>query len=176
MTACVDRDYDLSDLDFDNVAIGDENSEFRIPLATVQVSMDEIAENGVNIEAIFREADIWLPSSEKEVNLPALTGDSDYRDGLIGNTIAEMRQDPEKAGRSGPADLREILRRVRRSDRRRRVRHPARRVHRGFQDGARGSPPTKSKPGSSRSPRTTSKPSTSNRWSTKSGISTSTTR
>ena len=61
MTACVDRDYDLSDLDFDNVAIGDENSEFRIPLATVQVSMDEIAENGVNIEAIFREADIWLP-------------------------------------------------------------------------------------------------------------------
>ena len=96
MTACVDRDYDLSDLDFDNVAIGDENSEFRIPLATVQVSMDEIAENGVNIEAIFREADIWLPSSEKEVNLPALTGDSDYRDGLIGNTIAEMRQDPEK--------------------------------------------------------------------------------
>lgn len=31
MTACVDRDYDLSDLDFDNVAIGDENSEFRIP-------------------------------------------------------------------------------------------------------------------------------------------------
>ena len=33
MTACVDRDYDLSDLDFDNVAIGDENSEFRIPLA-----------------------------------------------------------------------------------------------------------------------------------------------
>ena len=96
MTACVDRDYDLSDLDFDNVAIGDENSEFRIPLATVQVSMDEIAENGVNIEAIFREADIWLPSSEKEVNLPALTGDSDYRDGLIGNTIAEMRQNPEK--------------------------------------------------------------------------------
>ena len=96
MTACVDRDYDLSDLDFDNVAIGDENSEFRIPLATVQVSMDEIAENGVNIEAIFREADIWLPSSEKEVNLPALTGDSDYRDGLIGNTIAEMRLNPEK--------------------------------------------------------------------------------
>ena len=54
------------------------------------------AKNGVNIEAIFREADIWLPSSEKEVNLPALTGDSDYRDGLIGNTIAEMRQNPEK--------------------------------------------------------------------------------
>ena len=43
-----------------------------------------------------KEADIWLPSSEKEVNLPALTGDSDYRDGLIGNTIAEMRQNPEK--------------------------------------------------------------------------------
>ena len=33
MTACVDRDYDLSDLDFDNVAIGDEipNSGFRSP-------------------------------------------------------------------------------------------------------------------------------------------------
>ena len=30
------------------------------------------------------------------MNLPALTGDSDYRDGLIGNTIADMRQNPEK--------------------------------------------------------------------------------
>lgn len=96
MTACVDQDYDLNNLDSDNIAIGDENSEFRIPLATVQVSMDEIAENGVNIEAIFREADIWLPSSEKEVDIPALTGDSDYRDGLIEDMIDEMRRDQEK--------------------------------------------------------------------------------
>ena len=61
-TACVDKDYDLGNIDTDNIAIGDEGSQFRIPLVKVLVSKDEIKNNGGNIEEIFREADIWFPS------------------------------------------------------------------------------------------------------------------
>jgi hypothetical protein len=62
-TACVDKDYDLGNIDTDNIAIGDEGSQFRIPLVKVLVSKDEIKNNGGNIEEIFREADIWFPPS-----------------------------------------------------------------------------------------------------------------
>ena len=41
-TACVDKDYDLGNIDTDNIAIGDEGSQFRIPLVKVLVSKDEI--------------------------------------------------------------------------------------------------------------------------------------
>lgn len=61
-TACVDKDYDLGNIDTDNIAIGDEGSQFRIPLVKVLVSKDEIKNNGGNIEEIFREADSFPPS------------------------------------------------------------------------------------------------------------------
>ena len=48
-TACVDKDYDLGNIDTDNIAIGDEGSQFRIPLVKVLVSKDEIKNNRSNI-------------------------------------------------------------------------------------------------------------------------------
>lgn len=109
------------------------------------------------------------------MNLPALTGDSDYRDGLIGNTIAEMRQNPEKLDGvvrltyekyydefAGAIGIEESG-------------IPLEEYTEAFKTALELSA-DESKPGSSSSPRTTSKPSTSNRWSTKSAISTSTTR
>ena len=62
-TACVDKDYDLGNIDTDNIAIGDEGSQFRIPLVKVLVSKDEIKNNGGNIEEIFREATSGFPPS-----------------------------------------------------------------------------------------------------------------
>ena len=41
-TACVDKDYDLGNIDTDNIAIGDEGSQFRIPLVKVLVSLSLI--------------------------------------------------------------------------------------------------------------------------------------
>lgn len=69
--ACVDKDYDLSDVDTDNIAIGDGKSEFRIPLATIRIKNEEIAGAGQqgDIREMFGNADIWLPTA-----LPATPG------------------------------------------------------------------------------------------------------
>lgn len=96
LTACVDQDYDLTKIDTDQIAIGDKESEFRIPLATVQVSMEEIAQNGTDIRAIFREADIWLPSTAREVDITELTENSAYRNRLIAQTIDELKTSDAK--------------------------------------------------------------------------------
>ena len=62
-TACVDKDYDLRNIDTDNIAIGDEGSQFRIPLVKVLVSKDEIKNNGGNIEEIFPKPTSGFPPS-----------------------------------------------------------------------------------------------------------------
>ena len=61
-SSCIDNAYDLSNVNTDDVTIGDEDSEYRLPLATVYVSMSELNEGGADIKTLFDEADIWLPS------------------------------------------------------------------------------------------------------------------
>lgn len=61
-SSCIDNAYDLSNVNTDDVTIGDEDSEYRLPLATVYVSMSELKEGGADIKTLFDEADIWLPS------------------------------------------------------------------------------------------------------------------
>ena len=36
--SCIDNDYDLSDIDTDDIGIGDENSVFTCPLLTLRGS------------------------------------------------------------------------------------------------------------------------------------------
>ena len=43
-SSCIDNAYDLSNVNTDDVTIGDEDSEYRLPLATVYVSMSELKE------------------------------------------------------------------------------------------------------------------------------------
>ena len=60
-TACIDNDYDLANINTDNIAIGDETSRFEAPLAKVYVSLADINSNDqVRIDQIFNEADTWL--------------------------------------------------------------------------------------------------------------------
>lgn len=99
-TACVDKDYDLGNIDTDNIAIGDEGSQFRIPLAKVLVSKDEIKNNDGDIEKIFREADIWLPSplpgGAKSVDLQLLQTSRNEVDKLLEALTAQMLTDDAK--------------------------------------------------------------------------------
>lgn len=97
-TACVDKDYDLGNIDTDNIAIGDEGSQFRIPLVKVLVSKDEIKNNGGNIEEIFREADIWFPSQLPDGKFVDLVKLQDKDDQTYVNTLLERC-----ARRCGPA-------------------------------------------------------------------------
>lgn len=72
--ACVDKNYDLSNVTTDDIAIGDETSEFKIPLATIRVGMDEITGSAAqgDIREMFEDADTWLPTM--------LPGGADYLD------------------------------------------------------------------------------------------------
>lgn len=103
-TACIDKDYDLENIETDNVTIGGDESEFRIPLASVRVSLNEIASEGNNIQKIFAEADVWLPSqlpgsdsNGAYADLVKLAGNTDgYTDRLLDALIAQMLTDDNK--------------------------------------------------------------------------------
>lgn len=95
-TGCVDDSYDLSDIDTDSVTIGGEE-EFKLPLATVTIKVDELKNNDRDIVDLFGEADIWLPSAEETIEVDRIVaGDDEYIDDLLTALIVEMSTDPEK--------------------------------------------------------------------------------
>lgn len=97
--AC-DSAYDLSKVDTGDITIGGEESEFRIPLATVTVGMKELSEGDVDIKALFDEANIWLPSplpgNAKYVDLQKLQNDSNYTENILKALIDQMLRDALK--------------------------------------------------------------------------------
>lgn len=98
-TACIDKDYDLENIETDNVTIGGDESKFEIPLAKVLVTLADIANGDVNIQELCEKADKWLPSklpgNADYVDLTQLTLHS-YTDGIFDALIAEMRSTPAK--------------------------------------------------------------------------------
>jgi len=89
---CVDKEYDLKDVETDNIAIGDSQSEFRCPLMTIRVSMQEITDNGIDIENVFRETDIWLPTGlpDAYVDIRRLVSDEAYVSTLLDLLVDEL--------------------------------------------------------------------------------------
>ena len=89
---CVDKEYDLKDVETDNIAIGDSQSEFRCPLMTTRVSMQEITDNGIDIENVFRETDIWLPTElpDAYVDIRRLVSDEAYVSTLLDLLVDEL--------------------------------------------------------------------------------------
>ncbi|WP_299100674.1 hypothetical protein [uncultured Alistipes sp.] len=94
--SCADKEYDLSQIETGDIAIGNDDSEFRMPLMTVLVPMSDLSADGKEIQAIFDEADIWLPTAATSVDLVRLDSDPDYRDQLTAGTIAEMHTSDAK--------------------------------------------------------------------------------
>lgn len=104
-TACVDNDYDLRNVDADNITIGDEASTFEAPLARVRITMDDINNNdGTRIDRIFEEADIWLPTRlpDEDANgyyadVQRLLHDAAYVDDeVLPELLAQMTTDAAK--------------------------------------------------------------------------------
>ena len=89
---CVDKEYDLKDVETDNIAIGDSQSEFRCPLMTIRVSMQEITDNGIDIENVFRETDIWLPTElpDAYVDIRRPVSDEAYDSTLLDLLVDEL--------------------------------------------------------------------------------------
>lgn len=106
-TACVDLEYDLSKINTDDIAIGDESSQFEVPLLKVYISMDELTDvDGESIDAVFDEADIWLPSQLPDqdengnyfASLSRLADDNKYVGELLSKLFNQLVSDPERLG------------------------------------------------------------------------------
>lgn len=91
--ACIDRDYDLTTVDADQITLGDE---MRFPLATIRITMQELRQGQIDVEAIFSEVDDWLPAALPDgadyVDIVALNEQGAYLDALLDALIAEMLQ------------------------------------------------------------------------------------
>ena len=102
--ACIDPEYDLSKISTDNIAIGDKDSQFEVPLLKVLVSMDEInGSNGDSIDQLFNEADTWLPDQLLDtdanggyVRIQSLVSDNEYLNELLSRLLDQMANDSEK--------------------------------------------------------------------------------
>lgn len=68
-SSCVDNDFDLSDINTDDVAIGSDASVFHIPLANITVKADAVSGEDGTLESILADADLWIPTTTKELDL-----------------------------------------------------------------------------------------------------------
>lgn len=82
-----DKAYDLNKIESGDVTIGNDQSEWIMPLAQITVGMDELQDGSADIRAIFDEVDIWLPTTlpgnAEWVDIVRLSSDGTYLDGML---------------------------------------------------------------------------------------------
>lgn len=93
--SCIDKDFDLSDIDTGDIGIGSDDSEFRLPLARITVLGSAIDGTYGSIEDIFNEADIWTPTAYESVDLTQLKNNA-YIDNLLDNLFGELHTNNAK--------------------------------------------------------------------------------
>lgn len=100
VTSCINNDYDLGEVSTDNITLGGENSEYKIPLLSISVTLSEITEGDINIQEVLNQANIWLPNEipggVDYVQINNLD-DATYVNSLLDALIAEMMTN--KAGK-----------------------------------------------------------------------------
>lgn len=98
--SCIDKAYDLENVDTGDVTVGGDKSEFKMPLATITISMDQVGSEQVDIAGIFHEADVWLPSplpqGANSVNLVELKPGTAYTTMILDALIDQMERDEQK--------------------------------------------------------------------------------
>lgn len=98
--SCVDKDFDMSDINTDDIVIGGDESVFRLPLANISVLGEAVsADNGTydSLQNIFDEADTWIPSKWTELSLARLNDqDQTYVDEIISALLEDMQSDDVK--------------------------------------------------------------------------------
>ncbi|MDE7304744.1 MAG: hypothetical protein K2N04_02380 [Alistipes sp.] len=98
--SCIDKEYDLTGIDTDGIAVGDATSRFTVPLVTVTVALDDIHDSEGSLQEMLDEADIWLPSQlpggAEYVDFARLYVDDAYLGELTGALVEEMGRSDER--------------------------------------------------------------------------------
>lgn len=104
LCSCIDEGYDLSKIESDQIAIGNDQSEFFMPLTRLAIRVDRLIaesdEGEVNIMETYNEADIWLPSTlpngAEYVEVIRLSEDETYLRAMLDGLFEEMLQSEQK--------------------------------------------------------------------------------
>ena len=86
VSSCIDESFDLSDVNTDDVTIGNDDSEFLLPLATVNVTSADICQkagvNEISLKQMYDEVSIWfpttLPDNATYIEIERLINDQEY--------------------------------------------------------------------------------------------------
>ena len=100
IASCIDENYDLTNIDTDTISIGDQDTEFRVPLALIHIGSDEIEGNGSSLPDFFHEADIWLPEplpqGAADLDVAKLQSDANYLLEITDALLEQMKRDDRK--------------------------------------------------------------------------------
>ncbi len=102
--ACIDNTYDFSKKMNDDFAIGDDQSEFHMPLVDITLTASQMVAqtdaNQVDVISLYQEADIWLPTNLPDgadyVEVTRLSLDQNYLNKILEALYAEMGSSQEK--------------------------------------------------------------------------------
>ncbi len=94
LCGCTDKNYDINEIDDDQITIGNDESQFEVPLATITIPMSSLQNNTSDIQSIFDEVDTWLPTdlpnNAESVNIARMATDETYVDSIFDALLDEM--------------------------------------------------------------------------------------
>lgn len=102
--ACIDEQYDLTNIETDGIAIGGDDSEFLMPLVTVKFNSGDICQNVEHdyssIMELREQINIWLPTTlpnnANYVDIKALSNNPTYLQSIMDALFDEMRTNEAK--------------------------------------------------------------------------------
>lgn len=103
LCSCIDKEYDLTQIEPDGIAIGNDDSEFLMPLVnicfkTADVNLD--IDGGISLTELQNKVNIWLPTQlpggVSYVDVQQLANSKEYKQNLLDNLYAEMLEDADK--------------------------------------------------------------------------------
>ncbi len=105
--SCVDSEYDLSSLETDSMAIGNSDSEYRMPLVNIYVGAGELQNGSMDADELCSMVKVWLPDmlpnpdASKSgyvdyIDINALGSDALYAGRLIDELYLQLETDDQK--------------------------------------------------------------------------------
>lgn len=103
-SSCIDKEYDLTQIDTEDVVIGNDDSEFCMPLLTVHVTSADICQNvgaeEVSIKNLYENLSMWvpatLPGGVVYVDVPRLMAEDEYFDAIFDALYDEIQSNEQK--------------------------------------------------------------------------------
>ena len=102
--ACINEQFDLTNIESDGIAIGGDDSEFLMPLVTVKFNSGDICQNVEHdyssIMELREQINIWLPTTlpnnANYVDIKALSNNPTYLQSIMDALFDEMRTNEAK--------------------------------------------------------------------------------